>query len=186
LKSPDGSRCRERRLKRGKMRKSKKIIEKIFDVLEIYLPMVAFIILFVLFIVMIFYRYIFYAQIKWIYELSVVAFIWSSILAASYGSRTGKHVVFAIVYDALSEKKQLFFRIIGNTFIVVTFFILLPYAYNSVSFLKIKKSPIVKLPFSFIFFPFVIFVSLTLIHHIYLLVKDVALTVKLLKGKSNK
>ena len=157
---------------------------KIFDIFEIYLPTISFFVLFISFIILIAYRYIFHASMDWLFELNIIVFVWTSILAASYGSRTGDHVAFGIVYDKLSDIKKLIFRFIGNTFIIIIFIILLPNAYNTVNFMAMRKSPIMKIPFNYIYLPFMVFVVLTLTHHIIILVKDIKLVMKSLKGKA--
>lgn len=161
------------------------ITEKIFDVIEIYIPMAAFIVVFVTYIIVIIYRYVFYGSILWINELSTVAYIWAAILAASYGSRTDTHVVFSIVYDTLSEKAKLICRLIGNLFVFVTFCILFPRAYDFIIFMGIRKSPSIKiLSFSVVYFPFLVFVALTIMHHAVLLIKDIKLSIAVWKGKA--
>lgn len=166
------------------MKNVKNIFEKIFDIIEIYLPMAAFICVFITFVIMILYRYIFYAAIGWINELNVIAFVWCGIFAASYGGRTEKHVMFPIVYDKLSEKAKLVFRFVGNIFILVIFIILIPYTVDSLSFIAIKKTSIMKIPFSIVFLPFLFFIVLTVIHYIVSIIKDIKLGLSLRKGKT--
>lgn len=165
------------------MKKLEEITKKLFEIFEIYIPMVAFLVMFVCFLVVIAYRYIFHASIKEIYEISVISFLWSCIIAASYGSRSEEHVSFTIIYNKLSEKKKLAYRLIGNIFIVATFLILCPYAYESISFMAVKKSSVLGIHFNIIFAPFIFFVFLTLIHHITLLIKDIKQSKAILKGK---
>jgi TRAP-type C4-dicarboxylate transport system permease small subunit len=166
-----------------KMKIIKNVVGKLFDIVEIYVPMAAFVCVFVTYIVIILYRYIFYASIDWINELNVLAFVWSAVFAASYGGRSGKHVMFTIIYDKISKKAQLAFRLIGNIFIIAIFIILLPYTCESVSYIAIKKTPIMKLPFSLVFLPFLSFVVLTIIHYAVFLIKDIKLSIALCKGE---
>ena len=166
------------------MKKIKALADKIFDIIEVYIPTVSFCCLFICYIIIVAYRYIFYENISWMYEFSVFTFIWFVVFAASYGSRKEKHIVFSIVYDKRTEKTKLVIDLIGNLFILVVFIILLPNAYNSVSFMAVRKSPIMKIPYSIIYSPFIIFVILTLIHHSVKFVKTFKLFVKILKGRS--
>ena len=165
------------------MKKVNAICNKIFDIFEIFLPIVTFIILFISFVILIAYRYIFHASVVWLFELNIIAFVWCSIFAASYGSRTGEHVSFTIIYDKLSEKAKLILRLISNLLVFIIFFILLPNAYNAISFLQVRKSMIIHIPFNIICAPFIIYIILTLIHHAVLFVKDIKLSIILLKGK---
>ena len=64
------------------MKKIDRAYQKISDFFEVYLPCCAFVVLFIAYVVMILYRYIFNAQINEIYELSMIAFVWTVVLAA--------------------------------------------------------------------------------------------------------
>lgn len=158
-----------------------KKFERLLDVLELYLPMVLFVVMFISYIVLIAYRYVFYAAIQWLNELSIITYSWSIIFASSYCERKGLNVSFSVVYDKLPERAQLIMRLIGNTFIAVTFAILLPYAYDFVNFMSIRKTPVMKVPFNIVYMPFVFFVVMTLLHLVVKIVKDV---LKLTRGKN--
>ncbi len=156
------------------MKKIDRAYQKISDFFELYLPCCAFIVLFISYVIMILYRYIFNAQINEVYELSMIAFVWTVVLAASYHSRTDEHIMFTILYDKLPEKGRHAMRMAGNLVIVVFMGIILPHAVKSVSFLAIKKSSLMKIPFNIIYAPFIVYLVLTALHHILLLVKDAA------------
>ncbi len=161
----------------------KKVYNKTADFFELYIPGVFFIIMFIFYIVMIAYRYIFYKQISSIFELSVILFLWICVLSASYGGRSKKHIMFAILYDKVSEKIKLIFRLIGNLVIIITFIILIPFTYESNCFYAIKKSSMLKIPFNVIYFPFILFLISTLIHYFILFIKDIKLIKNLWKGQ---
>lgn len=160
-----------------------KTIEKILDVIELYVPMISFTAMFISYIVLILYRYIFYASIQWLNEFSIIAYSWSAVFCYSYCERKKQSVSFSIIYDKFSERGKTIIRIIGHLFIIATFSILLPYAYDFVSFMQIKKSPVMKIRFSVIYFPFVIFVALTVLHYIIRLINDIR---SLLPNNGNK
>ena len=66
------------------------------------------------------------------------------------------------------------FRSVGNGIIVLFMVIILPHAVKSVSFLAIKKSSLMKIPFNVIYAPFIVYLILTAAHHFFLLLKDTA------------
>lgn len=160
------------------MKKFKLVLAKACDVVELYVPMAAFSAVFVCYILMIANRYVFYASIQWMNEISIFAYSWSVILACSYASRKNVHVEFSVIYDIVPAKVQWLFRLLGNLVILVTFAILLPYAYDYVAFMQIKKSPVLKVPFSIAFFPFVIFVALTILHTLVKIYRDIELVAR--------
>lgn len=156
------------------MKKLKRAMDALFDVFEVYLPGIAFAGVFVTYIVMIVYRYIFKAQLNWVYELSMICFVWLVILAASYSSRKDDHIMFTMLYDRLPEVWKSIFRVAGNLAVTAAFIVLLPHAYDAVSFLRIKKSSLLKIPFNLIYAPFVVYTLLTIIHHFMYLVRDIS------------
>ncbi|MFI3200410.1 MAG: TRAP transporter small permease [Eubacteriales bacterium] len=155
------------------MEKIKKLIEKIFDIIEVVIPTIALLVLFTTYCINILFRYVFDSTVLWMNELSTYAYMWVAVFAASYGSRKGTSVAFTIVYDQVSEKVQRIFRIIGNSLICVIFMILIPAAHESVTFMNIRKSPVMKIPFGYVFFPALVFVILIVIHHGIALIQDI-------------
>lgn len=156
------------------MKKIDSVYQKMSDFFEIYLPCCAFVVLFISYVIMILYRYIFNAQVNEIYELSMIAFVWTVVLAASYHSRLDDHIMFTILYDKLPEGGRRVLRMVGNGIIVLFMVIILPHAVKSVSFLAIKRSSLMKIPFNVIYAPFIVYLILTAAHHFFLLLKDTA------------
>lgn len=154
------------------MKKLGKFYNVFFDIFELYAPMAAFIYIFIAYVVMIVYRYIFHAQIAWLYESSLLTFVWLALFSAAYGSRKDTHVTFTLVYDKLSHKGQFIFRLIGNIIIAVLYAISLPASYNYVKFMSYKPDSILGISFFIIYFPILIYIPLTIIHHIVLLVSE--------------
>ena len=79
-----------------------KIGQFILDLFEIYIPAVAFSVMFIVFILQIFFRYFLNNPLTWPYEITIFGFIWTAILGACYARRLGIHVVFGIIYDTLN------------------------------------------------------------------------------------
>jgi TRAP-type C4-dicarboxylate transport system permease small subunit len=161
----------------------KKLVLRLFDIVEIYIPSVCMAVTFVSFVIQIFSRYVLKAQVGWSYETTLIGFLWCLVLAASNGSRSHTHVAFTLFYDKCGEKGRLGFRIFAGIFIVVSFSILLGPAWEYVAFMKIKKTSVTKIPMNILFFPFIVFTALTLIHTIKDLILDIRLLCRKLSGK---
>ena len=146
----------------------------LLDLFEIYIPSVAFSIMFVVFVLQIFFRYFLNRPLTWPYEVTIFAFIWTAILGACYARREGVHVVFGLIYDKVS------FRLIANGLIFAAFLIALKPSYEQVMFMSFKKSTVLKIPFHIAYSPYVVFVALILGHTLYDLVIDVR---KFIKGE---
>ncbi len=126
------------------------------DVIEKYIPMTAFLILFGAFILQIFCRY-FLVPLTWPLELTLICFIWVTLLGGLYAKRTDSHVAFSMLYDTVSPKLQLYMRLIGNTMLFTAFSIALYPSFDYVIFMGFKKSNVLKIPMDIAFFPFVVF-----------------------------
>lgn len=147
------------------MSKVRKVYEKVSDVIEVYFPSVTFVALFLSYVIMILYRYIFNAGVNKVYELSMILFVWTVILSASYSSRVDNHIMFTMFYDKLSPKTQHIFHLIGDAAIVAALIMILPHTIEAVSFLKIKKSSMLKIPFNIIYAPIIVYNVMTILHH---------------------
>ncbi|MBF7095698.1 TRAP transporter small permease [Alkalibacter mobilis] len=167
------------------LKKFDNTISKILDFFEIHMSMLSFMVMFISFVILIFYRYVLKDSIGWLNELNAIAFVWSSIFAAAYGGRSGEHVSFEILYEKVSEKWQLIFRLIGSVMILVTFIILLPNAYQAVVDMAMKKSSVMKIPYNILYAPFILFVLLVIFHQAILFIKDLRMALSFIRKKDN-
>ncbi len=149
-----------------------KIGQFILDLFEIYIPSVAFSVMFVVFILQIFFRYFLNNPLTWPYEITIFGFIWTAILGACYARRLGIHVVFGIIYDMLKPFWQLIFRLSANGLVFISFIIAFYPTYKYISFMSFQKSTVLQIPFSIAFSPYMVFTILILGHTAYDLVID--------------
>jgi TRAP-type C4-dicarboxylate transport system permease small subunit len=145
----------------------------VLDVIEIYTPTLTFTIMFIVFILQVFYRYFLNNPLTWPPEIISLTFIWTTVLGACYAQRKGDHVAFSIVYDRLSAIGQWVFRVVGNGFIALAFLIALKPTWDYIQFMNFKSSTVLKIPFSVIFFPFIIFLVLIIGRMLYAVAIDV-------------
>ena len=88
-------------------------------------------------------------------------------------------MVFGLIYDKVSPKTQVIFRLIANGLIFAAFLIALKPSYEQVMFMAFKKSTVLKIPYHIAYSPYVVFVILILWHTLYDLVVDIK---QLMKG----
>lgn len=164
--------------------KTRNLLKKIgiflLDLFEVYIPSVAFSIMFVVFVVQIFFRYFLNSPLTWPYEVTIFAFIWTAILGACFARRKGVHVAFGLVYDYVSPTTQFIFRLIANGLILFAFLVALKPSYEQVMFMAFKKSTVLKIPFHIAYSPYVVFVVLIIGHTLYDLILDIT---KFLNGE---
>jgi TRAP-type C4-dicarboxylate transport system permease small subunit len=150
-----------------------RVLAFLLDLVELYLPMASFVMLFVLFVINVFYRYALNAPLTWPYELITLGFVWTAIFAATYVRRIHAHVHFSLAYDAVSPKTQRIFRILANGAVVIAFAIAIPATLDWVLFMGFKKTANLKIPFSIGFFPVVPFLLLVVGHSLHDMVIDI-------------
>ncbi|MDA3811412.1 MAG: TRAP transporter small permease subunit [Spirochaetaceae bacterium] len=148
------------------------------DTVEVYIPFAAFVTLFVVFILGIFFRY-FLKPLTWTLELSLICFIWSALLGGLYAKRDNSHVHFTMIYDAVSPLAQIWMRIVGHSMLVIAFAIGFVPSVNYILFMGYKKSNVLKIPMDIAFSPFVIFLVFMIGRYAIDVYKDMR---KLIKG----
>ncbi len=134
----------------------KQIAKFLLDVVEVYVPTIAFTLLFIVFIIQVFFRY-FLVPLTWPLEFTLIAFIWTTLLGACFTQRDSSHVQFTLIYDKAKPRTQIWLRIAGNSLLVAAFGIALYPSYSYVDFMSFKVSNVLKIPMNIAFFPFVVF-----------------------------
>ena len=84
------------------------------NIVEIYIPAIFFLTLFVSFLIGIIFRYVFDNPQSWTFELSSICYLAVAVLAWGIAHRTDGNVVFDMLYNRLSAKTQCILRIITN------------------------------------------------------------------------
>jgi TRAP-type C4-dicarboxylate transport system permease small subunit len=138
----------------GWMRKTLLLIR---DFMEVYIPIVSFIIMFVTFILQVFFRYIINHPLVWSMEIIVICFIWTVEFGACFTMRKKSHVKFTMLYDRLNPRLAAVFRIIGNAIIFLTFLCLVPSSWNQALYESFEKTAALRIPYTVLFLPFVYF-----------------------------
>lgn len=159
--------------------KFKNIFYLIRDVLEKFIPIVAFLLMFCAFIIGVFFRYVINHPLTWTQDAIVVSFCWLVVLGASYTMRNGKHVKFTLLYDHCSPKTAALLRLIGDVIIIITFSIIIIPSYNYCHFVAFQKTPTLRISYFWVFLPFVYFVISTILYLIPEIIEDI----KVLRGK---
>ena len=160
------------------MEKIRMICRSISDFYEIYVSSFLLASMLMLFCAQIFIRYILNGDTFWVNEMSIIAFGWTSIVGASYGFRKkykygDGHVQFTVLYDLFSPKIQRWIRIIKHIIIVLAFLYMIPPTWRTICQYHLSTTTILKLPFSFFYAPFVIFLVISIIHCLVAVVDDI-------------
>lgn len=145
----------------------------LLDLVELYIPMAAFTVMFLSFLLTIFYRYVLNTPLTWPHEMQVLSFLWTAVLGATYARRHRVHVKFTLIYEHSSPKMQVLTRIVGNGLIALVFLISLYPSFDYVQFMAFQRTTVLRIPFNIAYFPYVAFLVLIISHCIYDIVIDV-------------
>jgi TRAP-type C4-dicarboxylate transport system permease small subunit len=145
----------------------------LLDLVELYVPMATFTMMFLLFLVSIFFRYFLNNPLGWPFEMTIIGFIYTAVLAATYVRRQGSHVKFTLVYERLSERGQRVSRILANTLVMVAFAWGTPTTIEWIIFMDFKATTFLGISFSIVYFPIVPFLILIAAHSLYDIVVDI-------------
>ena len=158
----------------------KKVGTFIRNCVEMYIPMIAFVVLFVVFVFQVAMRYLFKNPQAWTGEVEQSCFLWLVLLGACYAQRIKGHVTFTLVYDNLGIKGKAITAMLGNLLIIFTFLITLFPSFNYIWGLMARQqvTTLLKWPKTVVFFPYVVFLVIILIYALM----DVYEEVMVLKG----
>lgn len=155
------------------MDKPRKYIHTIFDVLEKWIPIVCFSLMFIVFLIQIFSRYLLNRPLFWADELVNVSYVWAVIISASYVLRNKRHITFPIIYDKLGRRGKAIFKISGNLIIIVALFACLYSSFDYLHYLRRDATPVLRIPVNGIYLSLLMSFVLMSIHLIQEIIDNI-------------
>lgn len=153
----------------------------LLDLVEMYVPLAAFCILFLTFIWAVFARYVLRQPCGWAIDVELGCYIWTILFAASYVMRKNKHVRFTIVYDLVGSRAQLVMRIVSNLLIIVPFSCLVLPTWRYLRDLRTVTTAL-QLPLKFYYMPILWFIVSVILYALWDLCADLRLLYGQLRG----
>ena len=144
------------------MSEEKSLGRKILDLLDIGVTSVAFIVIFVTFMISIISRYLLRIPVTWTYEISNLGYMWTMFFGVGKAIENDQHVVFSLVYDKVAPKTKRVFLILYNVLLVL----LLVIAFVPCVQAMLKSTMttgVLKLPYKVVFAPFFFMIVETII-----------------------
>jgi TRAP-type C4-dicarboxylate transport system permease small subunit len=120
----------------------------------------AFALLFLTFVVQVTMRFVFDRPLAWSDELIVILYIFVVFWTAATLLKEKDHVMLDLVYEALPAGGKRIFALVGAALTAVLLLELLPQAWDYVRFMHRERTPVLDIPFSYVFAPFLLFVAL--------------------------
>ena len=144
----------------------KKVSDFLRDCVELYIPAVAFVVLFVVFVFQVFMRYVVRQPQAWTTEVEQMCFLWLVMLGACYCQRMKGHVTFTLLYDNLGVKGKALTAMLGNILItftcLITFLPSLNYVWGQLE--RQQMTTLLKIPKTVVFLPYVVFLAFILVY----------------------
>lgn len=120
-------------------------------------------------------RYCLSAPFTWEEEFQLACMVWITFLAAPFAFHTKSHVAIEILVDLFPKKLQ---RVVEIFIFIVVYAVLIYFFFRSIDFITVihstgRKTPILKIPYSFIYGVAPVSVVLMLISYTYMAVMGV-------------
>ena len=115
-----------------------------------------FLTMFVVFVIQVTARFVFNKPITWTDELAVVLYVWIILWGCTAMVPEREHVVFDLVWNSVPWRARQVMRIVGNLLIGGLALASLPATWDYVRFMAREGTPVLNLPFMWVFFPFVL------------------------------
>ena len=148
------------------------------DIVEVYIPVASFVIMFLVFIAQIFSRYILRAPLAWAYEVTVSCYLWLVVLGACYAQRNRSHVTFTLLTDTLPMRVQAAFIGLGSLLIAVAFIWSFVPSIDFVDFMKAQKTSVLKITLNIVYAPYIPFLAFNILY----MISDIVLDFKVAFG----
>ena len=118
-----------------------------------------FLALFVVFIVQITARFCFNKPLPWTDEAAVILYVWVILWAAAFIVPEREHVVFDLVWNSVNQRTRQVMRIVGNLMVGALALCGIPASWDYVHFMAREGTPVLGLPFMWVFLPFVLLLA---------------------------
>ena len=114
-----------------------------------------FLALFAVFVLQITARFVFNKPMAWTDEAAVILYIWVILWAAAFVVPEREHVMFDLIWNSVGRRTRLVMRVVGNLLVGGLAAVAIPGTWDYVRFMAREGTPVLNLPFMWVFLPFV-------------------------------
>lgn len=155
------------------MKKITKALKGLLDVIELHIPAILFAAVFVMYIIIILYRYVFNKSVYELNEICQIFYIFSATLAASFAGRSDSHVYFPLLYDRVGPKMKKFFRLTSDVAVAALCGIMYKPCWEAALWMLKKKTQVLHVSYFYLYLVFMIFITLSAVYCVLNLIKDI-------------
>ena len=118
-----------------------------------------FLTLFIVFVIQVTARFGFDKPMAWTDEAAVILYVWAILWAAAFVVPEREHVVFDLLWNSVSRRARQAMQITGNLLIGGLALCGIPASWDYVHFMTREGTPVLGLPFMWVFLPFVLLLA---------------------------
>ena len=159
------------------MKKILSLLKFMEKLVEIYIPSVCFVVMFLVFNMQVILRYCFNSPTVWSNEIAQITFLLLVMLSSNYSLKIKKHVSFTMLYDTMNDLGKHILDILGSLILLILFIYALPYCWNSIMSNPMSSS-VLRLPLKIVFFPYLIFMGFTILYCLLDIIKSINWLIK--------
>ncbi|KKC34006.1 TRAP transporter small permease [Devosia psychrophila] len=125
-------------------------------------------VMFTVFILQIFFRYVVNFPVGWTHEISVIMWLWMVLFGTAFVVRDNEEIRFDILYSAVSDRWRRVLVVASAVMLIVLFGISLPAVIDYVMFMKVEKTAYLKIRFDWLYSIYAIFAVATIVRQFWL------------------
>ena len=114
-----------------------------------------FLTLFIVFVIQVTARFGLNKPLAWTDELAVILYVWIILWAAAFVVPEREHVAFDLLWNGAGQRTRQAMQIVGNLMVGGLALCAIPATWDYVTFMKREGTPVLGLPFMWVFLPFV-------------------------------
>ncbi|MBT9477110.1 TRAP transporter small permease [Polaromonas sp.] len=118
-----------------------------------------FLTLFIVFVIQVTARFGFNKPLAWTDEAAVILYVWIILWAAAFVVPEREHVVFDLLWNYAPRRMRQVMQIVGNLMVGGLALCGIPASWDYVHFMAREGTPVLGLPFMWVFFPFVLLLA---------------------------
>lgn len=125
-------------------------------------------VMFTVFILQIFFRYIVNLPVGWTHEISVIMWLWMVLFGTAFVVRDSEEIRFDILYAAVNDRTRRVMVVTTAIALIILFGISLPAVIDYVMFMKVEKTAYLKIRFDWLYSIYAIFAVAAIVRQFWL------------------
>jgi C4-dicarboxylate transporter, DctQ subunit len=126
-------------------------------------------VMFSAFVAQIVFRYVFNFPIGWTSELTVVMWLWLVLWGAAFVVRESQEIRFDLLISSVPRRPRIAMSVVAAVALIVLYAASLPASWSYVSFMQVEKSAYLKIPMSWLFSIYIVFLVAVVARYLWLL-----------------